>query len=188
MARIPYRDPASAPEDVRKLLDALPPLNIFRMLGHAETLARGFAQLGGAILGRAALDPRLRELVILRVGTRSPAPYEWQQHVPIARATGATEAEIAAIARDTPDAPSFGARELAILRLTDELLATPRASDATLAAMRAHFSDRELCEAILTIGYYMMVARFLETTGVDLEQGSADTVPEMMKRIQRGLP
>ena len=147
MARIPYRDLASAPEEVRTVLGGLPPLNIFRMLGHAETLLRGFAQLGGAILGRAALDPRLRELVILRVGARSPAAYEWQQHVPIARATGA--------------------------------------SDEALAAMRACFSDRELCEAILTIGYYMMVARFLETTGVDLEEGSADHVTAMVARLRR---
>ncbi len=185
MARIPYRDVTNAPEELRTLIAGLPPLNIFRMLGHVETLARGFAQLGGAILGRAQLDPRLRELVILRVGARSPAPYEWQQHVPIARATGATDAEIAAMARDIPDAPSFGPRERAILRLTDELLATPRASDATLVAMRAEFSDREVCETVLTIGYYMMVARFLETTGVDLETGSSDTAAELVARLQR---
>jgi len=185
MARIPYRDLTDAPEKIRNLVAGLPPLNIFRMLGHVETLASGFAQLGGAILGREQLDARLRELVILRVGARSPAPYEWQQHVPIARATGATDDEIAAMKRDTPDAPSFGPRERAILRLTDELLATPRASDAALAAMRAEFSDRELCEAVLTIGYYMMVARFLETTGVDLETGSPDTAAELVQRLQR---
>jgi len=185
MARIPYRDLTQAPEELQKLIAGLPPLNIFRMLGHVETLARGFAQLGGAILGRAKLDARLRELVILRVGARSPAAYEWQQHVPIARATGATDEEIAAMERDKPEAPSFGARERAILSLTDELLATPRASDATLAAMRKEFYDQELCEAVLTIGYYMMVARFLETTGVDLETGSADTAAELVARLQR---
>jgi len=185
MARIPYPDVANAPEDVRTLIAALPPLNIFRMLPHAETLVRGFGQLGTAILGRAMLDPRLRELAILRVAARSPAAYEWQQHVPIARATGATDAEIAAIEQDVPEAPSFGARERALLRFADELLAGPRASDAALGAMRAQFSDREVCEAILTVGYYMMVARFLETTGVDLERGSADVVTAMVERLRR---
>lgn len=186
MARIPYPDPTAASEETRTLIAALPPLNIFRMLTHAETLMRGFGQLGTAILGRAALDARLRELVILRVGARSPAAYEWQQHVPIARGTGASDDEITAMTHDRPDAPSFGERERAILRLTDELLVAPRASDATLAAMRAQFSDRELCEAVLTIGFYMMVARFLETTGVDLETGgSADAVTAMMARLRR---
>ncbi len=185
MARIPYRDLATAPAEVRDLVGKLPPLNIFRMLAHVDTFIRGFGGLGAAILGQATLDARLRELVILRVGTRSPAPYEVQQHVPIARAVGATDEEIAAATAEDPVASSFGARERAILRLTDELLAAPRASDPTLAAMRAQFSDREVCEAVLTIGYYMMVARFLETTGVDLESGSADVVTALVSGLQR---
>jgi len=187
MARIPYRDLATAPAELRELLAAFPPLNIFRMLAHAEKLMRGFGQLGSAILGRATLDPRLRDLAILRVARRSPAAYEWQQHVPIARATGASETEIAALERDDCDAPCFGARERALLRFTDELLAAPRASDDALAAMRAAFSDEELCEVILTVGYYMMVARFLETTGVDLETGGGNdaTVTAMLDRLRR---
>jgi alkylhydroperoxidase family enzyme len=185
VARIPYRTLDDAPEEVRTAAAALPPLNIFRMLTHAESFVRGFGQLGSAILGRAQLDPRLRELVILRVGARSPAAYEWQQHVPIARATGATDAEITALRDDRPAASTFGEKELALIRLTDELLRSPRASDETLAAMRAQFSDREVCEAILTIGFYMMVARFLETTGVDLETGSSDAVTAMVADLQR---
>jgi len=185
--RIPYRDLATAPADVRELVGKLPPLNIFRMLAHVDTFVRGFGGLGGAILGAAQLDARLRELVILRVGARSPAAYECQQHVPIARAVGATDEEIAAAMADEASASTFGAREQAILRLTDELLVVPRASDATLAAMREQFSDREVCEAVLTIGYYMMVARFLETTGVDLETkpNSAETVTELVSGLRR---
>ena len=185
MARIPYPDLGTAPDDVRDLLSAFPPLNIFRMLVHADKLVRGFGQLGAAILGRATLDPRLRELAILRVAARSPAAYEWQQHIPIARATGATDEEIAALERGDLDAVCFGTRERTLLRFTDELLARPRASDEALAAMRAAFSDRELCEAILTVGYYMMVARFLETTGVDLERDGAADVTAMLERLRR---
>lgn len=185
MARIPYPDLTHAPEDVRSLAASLPPLNIFRMLPHAPTFLRGFGQLGTAILSQAAFDARLRELVILRVGRRSPAPYEWQQHVPIGRACGVSDDDIAALERDDLQAACFSDRDRIVLRLTDELLEAPRASDATLAAMRTSFSDREVCEAVLTIGFYMMVARFLETTGVDLEDGSADPVAAM-PRIIRG--
>ena len=183
MARLPYPDPAKASEAVRDLVAALPPLNIFRMLVHAESFLRGFGQLGTAILSRAELDPRLRELVILRVASRSPAAYEWQQHVPIARATGATDEEIAALERGDAEAACFAERERAILRFTDELLARPRASDESLAAMRRFFSDREVAEAILTVGFYMMVARFLETTGVDLEPDQGDRAAAMVERL-----
>ena len=184
MARLPYPDPAAASESARELAAALPPLNIFKMILHAESLVRGFGQLGTAILSRANLDPRLRELVILRVGAVSPAAYEWQQHVPIARATGATDDEIAALERGDANAACFGERERTLLRFTDELLARPRASDESLAAMRRHFSDREVCEAILTVGFYMMVARFLETTGVDLEPDAGGRAAAMVERLQ----
>lgn len=182
MARIPYPDISKLPEAEQALAASLPPLNIFRMLPHMPTFLRGFGQLGTAILSQAALDARLRELIILRVGKRSPAPYEWQQHVPIGKACGVSDDEIAALARDEATAPCFSERDRIVLRLTDELLAAPRASDATLAAMRTHFSDRELCEAVLTVGFYMMVARFLETTGVELESG-ADPVGAL-KRLK----
>ncbi len=185
MARIPYPDPSTASAAVRELVAALPPLNIFRMLPHAETFVRGFGQLGTAILGRAALDPRLRELVILRVAAGSPAAYEWQQHVPIARATGATDDEIAALERGDRAAACFGERERVLLAFTDELLAGPRASDESLAAMRRLFPDREVCEAIITVGFYMMVARFLETTGVDLEGDGGDQAAAMVDRLRR---
>jgi hypothetical protein len=60
-------------------------------------------------------------------------------------------------------------------------LVGPRATDDTLLAMRRYFSDRELCEAVLTIGFYMMVARFLETTGVDLETPGADPMAALTR-------
>ena len=184
MARIPYPDLSNASEEVRNLAASLPPLNIFRMLPHAPTFLRGFGQLGTAILSQADFDARLRELIILRVGRRSPAPYEWQQHVPIGRACGVSADEIAALERDDVGAACFDDRDRCVLRLTDELLVAPRASDGTLAAMRAHFSDRELCEAVITVGFYMLVARFLETTGVDLEGADSNPV-DVMSRLKR---
>jgi alkylhydroperoxidase family enzyme len=174
MARIPYPDLTNASEEVKKLAAVMPPLNIFKMLPHMPTFLRGFGQLGTAILSQAALDARLRELIILRVGKCSPAPYEWQQHVPIGKVCGVSDTEIAALDRGDVTAACFDERDRVVLRFTDELLAAPRPSDASLAAMRRHFSDREVCEATMTVGFYMMVARFLETTGVDLESEGTD--------------
>lgn len=180
MARIPYPDLAYASESTRTLATRFPPLNVFRMLPHAPTFLRGFGQLSNAISSREAFDARLRELAILRIGRCSPAPYEWQQHVPIGRACGVSEEQIAALERGDVDAPCFDERDRAVLRLTDELLVRPRASDEVLASMQRYFSDRELCEAVLTIGFYMMVARFLETTGVDLEMPGIDPLASMV--------
>src|SRR2546421_12080599 len=107
MARLPYVDPSEAPERVREALDALPPLNVFRMTANAETAFRPWLAFGGALLSSLELDARLRELVILHVARLSGADYERVQHVPIALAAGATERGLAAVegrARDF-DAP-----------------------------------------------------------------------------------
>src|SRR5438046_6607497 len=117
MARLPYVDPATASEPVRRALAATPPLNVFRMVAHAETAFRPWLRFGGALLGEAQLDARLRELAILRVSTLTPgADYEWVQHVPIALATGANEDQIAALASGDVDAGCFSDDQRLVLR------------------------------------------------------------------------
>jgi hypothetical protein len=74
MARLPYVDPETAPEAVRDALARLPvKLNIFRMMAHAETSFRPMLSLGMSILTQQELSAKLRELVILRVGSLSSA-------------------------------------------------------------------------------------------------------------------
>jgi alkylhydroperoxidase family enzyme len=56
-----------------------------------------------------------------------------------------------------------------VLRFTAEVVVDVKASDAVFAEMRSHFSPQEIVELILAIGFYMTVARLLETTEVDLD-------------------
>ena len=182
MARLPYVDPASAPEQVRELLERLPvKLNIFRMMAHATTDFRPLVGLGSAILARQKLSPKLRELAILRVAALSPARYEWVQHVPIAQATGATAAQITALERGEIAADAFDAVERAVLRFTTEVLCDVRASEATFAEAARHLSAQEIVELILTVGYYMMIARLLETTAVDLDPPAGTKVVDAIR-------
>src|SRR5262249_19928383 len=144
MARLPYVDLESAPEKVRETMEPLPVnLTIFRVMAHAAPCFRPMLRLGTAILARLALPARLRELLILQVGKGSPAPYEWTQHVPIARVAGASEEQIAAIERGDLDGACFDARERAALRAGAELLRTPKLSDAAFAELERHFPPRQ---------------------------------------------
>ena len=97
MARLPYVDPAAASPPVREALDALPPLNIFRMLAHADSAFVPYLGLGGVLLAQLELDPRLRELAILLVAAHTGAEYEWIQHVGISRALGIRDEQISAV-------------------------------------------------------------------------------------------
>ena len=170
MARLPYVDPATAPPEVREVLERLPAsLNVFRMMAHAGPGFRPLVQLGTSILGRQKLSPRLRELTILRVAALSPARYEWVQHVPIAEAVGVTKDQIAALERNDIEARCFDDTDRLALRFVTEVIRDVRASEATFAATAAAFSPQEVVDLILTVGYYMMLARLLETTAVDID-------------------
>src|SRR5256886_16662338 len=121
MARLPYVDPSSAPPRVREALEALPPLNIFRTLAHAETAFRPAMRLGGAILGEGELDPRRRELAILRTAAVTGAEYEWIQHEAIARGVGASEEQIAAVKAGDPHADGLEEGDRPVPRPAREL-------------------------------------------------------------------
>lgn len=168
MPRIPYFDMSRADEKLRKAVESRPPLNIYRMLAHAGPAAVGFLSLGGALLRENKLDSRLRELAILRVGILCRAPYEVYQHERLAAGIGVSREKIEAL-RDGPDAPVFDELERKVLRYTDAVVLNVKAGDSTFAALQPELSERELAELTLTIGYYMMVSRFLENFEVEIE-------------------
>jgi len=171
VARLPYVDPADAPEPVRDALGRVPPLNIFRMMANAETAFRPWLRWGATLLGDLQLDPLLRELSILRVARLTPhAEYEWVQHVPIARAVGATEDQVSALERDDPEAPCFSGAERAVLRFTTEVVEGARASEGAMNELASILSPREIVELLMVIGQYMMVARVMATTRMELDE------------------
>ena len=172
MARIPYFDMSQAPAAYTELLAGRPPLNLYRMLPHAGPAAVGFLKLGGAILRDSQLDPTLREVAILRVGILSKASYEVHQHKRVARRAGLSDAKIAAIEIGA-DTTALSPLELQVMQFADKLVHDVKAPDDMFDAMKAQLSTQALAELVLTIGFYMMVCRFLENFEVDIEPGGA---------------
>jgi alkylhydroperoxidase family enzyme len=171
MPRLPYPDdlsPLTTATD--PLLKRLPPLNIFRMLCHAPHLLKPFVSLGTGVMLQGKLDPVTRECAILRVGYLSGALYETAQHEAIGRALGMTDSLIDAVKAGPASAGLTDEQRLAV-RFTDHLVRQPSPDDGEVAPVRAHFGLPGLQELVLLIGYYMMVCRFLETFGVDIEDG-----------------
>jgi 4-carboxymuconolactone decarboxylase len=171
MARLPYADPSEASPPVRKALEVAPPLNIFRMLANADSAFEHWLRWGAALLGELELDALLRELAILRVARLTPhAEYEWVQHVPIAKAAGASDEQVAALEADNPEADCFSADQRAVLRFTTEVLRDARASDEAFGAVAAILTPREIVELLMVIGQYMMVARVMATTEIEMDE------------------
>src|SRR5262249_33192704 len=171
MSRLPLVDPDNTTGDLRAAFDRMPfKLNIFRALAHAETCALPVMRLGNAILHRQTLSERHRELLILQVAQIEGGAYEWCQHVPIAEGVGVSKAQIAAIEAGRHGLDPFNAAEVALLALGKALIEDVRVADDIFHAARQHFGDREIVEIVLTVGFYMMMARLTEAIEVDLDQ------------------
>jgi AhpD family alkylhydroperoxidase len=175
---LPLPSDDELPAEVADVLRSLPPLNVFRAIAALPASFRPFMELGGSILGGEHLTPQERELAILRVAHVTDAPYERQQHEQLARAVGLDDETIAATTSPEPgDAlPADGAL---ICRAADEITRDVRLSDEALSLVRERWGDRGAAELVLTVGYYNMVSRFLESTRVPLETGDllAGTTP-----------
>ena len=108
MARICYASEVQVPELMRQadLPESTPSVNAFRMFAHAPAVVAATLRLVFALLTETDLDPKLRELVILRAAQRCECQYAWVQHVAIARGVGVEEAQIAALeCGETPRRP-----------------------------------------------------------------------------------
>jgi alkylhydroperoxidase family enzyme len=171
MARLPLIEPEAATGDAGRVLRKAPvPLNVFRMMAHAETCVVPQLRLGNAILARQQLSHRHRELLILLTARLEGGAYEWRQHVPIALGVGVTREQIDAIERDDLGAAVFPPAEQALLAFGRQVVENVRVSDDVFAEAHRHFDDREIVEAILAIGFYMTLARLTEATETDFDQ------------------
>jgi 4-carboxymuconolactone decarboxylase len=169
MARIPYFDMSQASEKYQALLKSRHPLNLYRMLPHAgESAASGFLALGSALLRDNAIDSQLREIAILRVGILSQAGYEVHQHRRVAKQLGMGDATLAAL-EPGADTSVLTPDEKLVLEFTDVVFREVKAPDALFQRVAERFGYRETGELVLTIGFYMMVSRFLENFEVDIE-------------------
>jgi alkylhydroperoxidase family enzyme len=119
------------------------------------------------ILRGSPLQPRHREMLILRTGWNTQSEYEWAQHVGSvgrARDYGLEPVNIA----KGPDA-GWDPFEAAILRAADELYRDSVVSDATWKTLSTRFNEGEMMSAVFTASSYRATAMALNAFGVQLE-------------------
>ena len=172
MARIDYPDtdaPALLPlvDRIKRERDGRL-LGLYRMLLHSPPVAEGWLALFTAIRQRTTLPERCRELVTLRVAAINRAHYQFAAHIPYARKTGVTEAQIAALeADDVPE--DLTDAERAVLAYVDAMTRNVQVPDEVFGRLRPHFDERQLVELTVVVGGYNLVSRFLEALQVDRE-------------------
>ena len=147
-----------------------PVLNIFRTLARAPKALSRFNAWGGYVLSRRnELPAREREIVILRTGYLCKSGYEFTQHTRIGLQAGLTAEEISNIKKGA--GAGWSAADAALIKASDELHADQFVTDATWAELSAHFTPKQCMDAVFTVGQYTQVSMFLNTFGVQLDEG-----------------
>ncbi|WP_156687034.1 carboxymuconolactone decarboxylase family protein [Mycobacterium sp. Marseille-P9652] len=170
---------AKAAADEAAVPDYMAELSIFQVLLHHPPLARAINDLLATMLWHGDLDPRLRELVIMRIGWLTGCEYEWTQHWRVASRLGVTPDDLLAV-RDWRSYGGFGAVERAVLAATDDVMREGAISERTWADCERELSGGAtvLLELVAAIGAWRMVASILQSLGVPLEDGVSGWPPD----------
>jgi alkylhydroperoxidase family enzyme len=174
---LPLEESRKAAEQV-KVLPQMAELNIFRTLLHQPELAKAIQDLLVTLLFRGRLDPRLRELIIMRIGWVTGSDYEWTQHWRVATQMGVAEEDLLDV-RNWQVSSRLGDAERAVLAATDETLESGSISPGTWAACERHLGGREaLLELVAAIGTWRMISSVLRSLDIPLEEGVASWPPD----------
>ncbi|MEM7016456.1 MAG: carboxymuconolactone decarboxylase family protein [Pseudomonadota bacterium] len=152
--------------------------SIYRALLQHPILAKRVNDLIETLLVESALNPQLRELIIMRIGWSNEGVYEWTQHWRIAQQFGVTERDLLAV-RDWQGHEHWSVEQQTVLQATDEMLVKGAiSSEAWEACTQVLPSDRERLELVTTIGTWKMVSDLLKCLEVPLDEGLTPWPPD----------
>lgn len=176
-ARIAPLPSTGNPADIQELLDfgtqgTGGASNVFLTLAKNPELFVRWLAFSAEAYTEGRLEPRQRELLILRTAWRCRSDYEWGQHTRMGRAAGLTDEEIAGVA-DGVDARGWSPLDEALLRVVDELVDDHAVDQRTWDALAGHLDEPQLIEVLMVVGNYIGLAGFLNAVGVELEAGVA---------------
>jgi uncharacterized peroxidase-related enzyme len=133
---------------------------MFKTVANVPQLALGFAAFLKPLFTEGDLEPWYKELIATRVASLNQSEYLIASHSILAGARGASPAQVRAIA-EFEDGP-FTEKEKAGFRYADKLHTSAHAiDDAAWAAIKEHFTDRELVELTAVAAAFEFFSRFI---------------------------
>lgn len=179
MARIA---PASPPydDDTERLLTEMmppgvPPIRLFRTFARHPTMARAMQSMGAYTFSKdLTLTSRQRELIILRTCARNGCEYEWGVHMAFfADRVGLDAPQAHAIVQGDAGASCWTEPiERLLIKVVDELHDTSMISDDTWHDARAQFTEQQLLDLSVLVGWYSAISYIANVATVEREDGA----------------
>jgi len=168
----PLADAACSPAQRELLTKAhghLASVNVLDTVIRHPDLLRRWMPFFTHVLHKSSLSARDREILILRTGRLCGAEYEWAQHVPFAERAGLSAEEIRGIAVGATAAVWSHAHDRTLTRAADQLHCDTMLDDTTWAALAERYDQRQIMDAVFTVGQYRLVSAALNTLCVQLD-------------------
>ena len=121
--------------------------------------------------------------LLLRVAWRTRSPYEWLQHVRMAKQLGVTAEEIDTIAGRSSAAP-WTQLEADLLAATDQLIDHYVIDDATWARLAERLDERQRMEVVFVVGSYTCLAMAFNSFGIELDPELRDIEAGAMREAK----
>jgi alkylhydroperoxidase family enzyme len=155
-------------------------INLQMTTGHAPKFARAASAMAFTIRFDAKTPRRLLELAIMRTAEIVGSTYEINQHIPLAKMCGYSDAQIAAL--PTWQASTlFDDKERATLAYVEEMAHGGDVDDPTFAALQKFFTPQEIVEITYTIGNYYANGLLTKALRIEVETDSRDGGRQMLK-------
>ncbi len=164
-------DEALSP-DIRRRLRALPPLNNLRMFANVPQCFMAITDLINALFHDGKIDPKLREIMYLRIASKYGLLYEYRHNLLFSEQLGMSGAEIAAV---TSDGATDGLNDdgKLVCKAAEEITANISISDPTLEGLLNRFGIEGTSEIILLVSWFNLLIRYVESTRVPYEPDPA---------------
>jgi 4-carboxymuconolactone decarboxylase len=164
--------PLPSEQTVQKMMgesyDREKTLNVLKMFAGTEDLFDATMGIVKAMFSAKGIDPKTREMIILRAAKVLNAPYESQANVRMAKNAGLTPAEIDAAASDGP-VSGISPEYVLVCNATDELSQRGTLRDETLRELLNRYGETIARKIVLMIGWFNMLSLFLNGCRVPLE-------------------
>lgn len=150
-------------------------INLQIATGHAPKFTRAASTMAFTIRFDAKTPRRLLELVIMRTAEIVGSTYEINQHIPLAKMCGYSDAQIVAL--PTWQASTlFDDKERATLAYVEQMTHGGDVDDPTFAALQKFLTPQEIVEITYTVGNYYANGLLTKALRIEVETDGRETV------------
>ena len=150
-------------------------INLQIATGHAPKFSRASEAMAFAIRFDATVPRKLIELTILRTAQIVGSAYEINQHIPLIKMCGYSDAQIAAL--PTWQASTlFDDKERSMLGYVEQMAHGGDVDDPTFATLQKNFNSQQIVELTRTIGNYYATGLLTKALRIQVETDGRETV------------